>query len=64
MMRKELWKFTRAPHPDRYMYPILCLARNFSMLIRRLRASVIFSHRVLPCSGQLLEEVEIRWVCE
>ena len=63
-MRKELWKFKRAPHSDRYMYPNLPYFMHCSDLLnthlRRLRTSVILSPRVLPCSGQLLEEVEIR----
>ena len=70
LMRKELWKFKRVLHPDRYMCPNINLpyfmpcSDLLNTHLRRLRASVILSHRVLPCSGQLLEEVEIRWVCE
>ena len=61
---QELWKFKRAPHPDRYMCPNLPYFMPRSGLlnthVHRFRASVILSHHVLPCCGQISEDVKIR----
>ena len=53
LMRKELWKFKRVLHPDRYMCPNINLpyfmpcSDLLNTHLRRLWASVILSHRLL-----------------